>query len=258
MWVPLVIKIVNVLLLLLFSFTLGSSLANLSFSSLLSSSIASLLSAILCWLALVAGAWALAVHLTKGGLKWKGLPWLILGAALGCAGFWLWNSLSGNASAVCSGISFLADVCGGKISQWVFMGLFIASVALQLLVWRYTANAIGGGDGNTLFHVAHARRSSSSSSAAVRKGRGWAFWRRRGRAPEGDEESDEEALQRMPAARKRGGGRDRDRDAWSEGSSSAGESAEEEEERGRAKKGASGGAGRYAPVGRAGVHTDSE
>ncbi|GAA6048487.1 hypothetical protein JCM3770_003782 [Rhodotorula araucariae] len=166
MW-ALVIKCVNVALLTLFAVTLGSSLKNLSFSTLLSGSIASVLSSVTCWVALVAGAWALYDHLTGMG-KWRGLPWLVLGAAIGCFVCWAWNSWSGNASAVCAGISFLADVCGGKITQYVFMALFMISVVAQFAVWRYAVNAIMNGDQDRLFHVASAEQHSHNPQHRTR------------------------------------------------------------------------------------------
>ncbi|GAA5844539.1 hypothetical protein JCM9279_006340 [Rhodotorula babjevae] len=158
----LVVKIANLALLALFAFTLGSSLSTLSFSTLLQGSIASLLSALSCWVALVAAVWSALVAFMPS-IQWRGLPWLVLGAAVSCAAFWLWNSASGNAQAVCSSISFLADLCGSAITRWVFMGLFIVSVALQLLVWRYTANKLGGGDGTKLMSSESPESESSFS-----------------------------------------------------------------------------------------------
>ncbi|GAA5924074.1 hypothetical protein JCM3775_005588 [Rhodotorula graminis] len=191
----LVVKIANLVLLALFAFTLGSSLSTLSFSTLLQGSIASLVSALSCWVALVAAAWSALVAFMPS-IQWRGLPWLVLGAAISCAAFWLWNSASGNAQAVCSSISFLADLCGSAITRWVFMGLFIVSVVLQLLVWRYTANQLGGGDDTKLMSLGATRGASRSSSGGRRPTTSlaarWRSWRRKDGAAQADDDSDEE------------------------------------------------------------------
>ncbi|GAA5890683.1 hypothetical protein JCM8208_004961 [Rhodotorula glutinis] len=196
----LVVKIINLVLLAIFAFTLGSSLSTLSFLTLLQGSIASLLSALSCWVALVAAVWSALVGFMPS-TQWRGLPWLVLGAAVSCAAFWLWNSASGNAQAVCSSISFLADLCGSALTRWVFMGLFIVSVVLQLLVWRYTANQLGGGDGTKLMSLGAARGASRSARGGGGGGSGsgtlaqrWRAWRRKGGAEQGGDSDEEHEL----------------------------------------------------------------
>lgn len=162
-----------------------------------------------------------------------------------------------------SSISFLADLCGSAITRWVFMGvrpslpllsscartsstdaappaqLFIVSVVLQLLVWRYTANKLGGGDGTKLMSLGAAHRAASSSSSGGAGGRRslaarWRAWRRKDGAAQAADSDEEHEL---------GGGR-AGRGAWSEGSASASEDEREQ------RKGAGSRRSSYAPVGR--------